>query len=425
MVLERLTEPAGHLGTLLARPSLIGRVLLTAHAAQIVLALCLLLGLFAVPRATEAVAETVFKPQVKRGGFLGLRKVKRTNPKSRVLDAFLLAIWWTGTAAATSTLVWLHIPKVARGPREKDGSTAKTMLAAATGVTLPGAPATATRDRYEVLEELGRGGMGIVYRAHDSVLDRVVALKELPAELKRDDALAARFRQEARLLARLAHPNIVQVFDLVEGESGMWMAMELVEGRSLADLLEERGALPVEELVELAVPMARAMAYAHASGVIHRDFKPDNVMLADGSVPKVMDFGIAKLARQAPQLTQEGSILGSPAYMSPEQASGRTADARTDVYAFGVTLYEMATGTTPFEGDTASVLSQHLTQPPPPPTRRVAGLPGALEVLVLEMLEKEPSDRPADMEAVACRLESVGRHSIPDTPGGAAGPGGP
>ncbi|MBW2262341.1 MAG: serine/threonine protein kinase [Deltaproteobacteria bacterium] len=413
MVLHRLIEPAGQIGTLVGRPSLLGRWLLTAHAAQVTLALCFLLGLFAVPHATEAVAESVFRPQVKRAGFLGLKKVKRKNPRAEVLDAFLLAFWWAGTAAATSTLLWLHIPKVVQRPREQDDATARTMLAGNTGVTLPGASVTTTRNRYEVEAEIGRGGMGIVYRARDSVLDRVVALKELPAELKRDDALATRFRQEARLLARLAHPNIVQVFDLVDDESGMWMAMELVEGRSLAELLDERGALPVDALVALAVPMARAMAYAHASGVIHRDFKPDNVMLAEGSVPKVMDFGIAKLARQAPQLTQEGSILGSPAYMSPEQASGRKADASTDVYAFGVTLYEMATGATPFQGDTASVLSQHITQPPPPPTQHAPGLPAPLAALVLEMLAKEPSDRPADMEAVASRLESIAGRSIP------------
>jgi hypothetical protein len=416
MVLERLTEPAGHLGTLVARPSLVGRLLLTAHAAQIVLAICLLLGLFAVPHVTGAVARTVFKPQVKRAGFLGLRKVKKMNPKARVMDAILQTLWWAGTAGATTVLVWVHIPRAVRGRRESDASTARTVLAGSTGVTLPGAAATTTRDRYEVLEELGRGGMGIVYRARDGVLERQVALKELPAELKHDEGLATRFRQEARLLARLAHPNIVQVFDLVEAEGGMWMAMELVEGSSLSDLLDERGALPVEQLVELAVPMARAMAYAHASGVIHRDFKPDNVMLAPGPVPKVMDFGIAKLARQAPQLTQEGSILGSPAYMSPEQASGRPADARADVYAFGVTLYQMATGETPFQGDTAQVLGQHLTQPPPPPRQHVPGLPPAFETLVLEMLAKDPAARPPDMETVASRLESLSGGTGPGAP---------
>jgi hypothetical protein len=416
MVLERLTEPAGHLGTLVDRPSLVGRVLLTAHAAQIVLAICLLLGLLAVPPATEAVAGAVFKPQVKRAGFLGLRKVKKKNPKARVLDAILQTIWWVGTAGATGVLVWVHIPGAVRGRRETDEATAKTVLAGTTGVTLPGAAAATTRGRYEVVEEIGRGGMGIVYRARDGVLDRIVALKELPAELKQDGGLATRFRQEARLLAKLAHPHIVQVYDLVEEQGGMWMAMELVEGRSLADLLEERGALPVDELVALAVPMARAMACAHESGVIHRDFKPDNVMLAGGTVPKVMDFGIAKLARQAPQLTQEGSILGSPAYMSPEQASGRTADARTDVYAFGVTLYQMATGETPFQGDTAQVLGQHLTQPPPPPTRHVPRLPPAFETLVLDMLAKDPADRPHDMETVASRLESLSGGTGPGAP---------
>jgi serine/threonine protein kinase len=287
-------------------------------------------------------------------------------------------------------------------------STAPTALGSTGGTAADSTAATlATTGRYVPVSELGRGAMGIVYRARDTVLEREVALKELPPELKADEALCQRFRQEARVLARLTHPNIVQVYDLVESDDRMWMAMELVQGCSLAELLEQRGALPVDEVVELGVAMARAMEFAHGSGVIHRDFKPENVMVTASGVPKVMDFGIAKLMQRAPELTQEGSILGSPAYMSPEQAAGRPADARADVYAFGVTLYEMSTGSTPFTGDLTSVLTQHLTQPPPRPREVAPHVPAPLEDLVLHMLEKSPDDRPSDMTSVAERLHAV------------------
>jgi hypothetical protein len=404
-MLDRLTEPAGCVRELARRPTLAGRWLLTAHAAQVTLVACVLVGLLVVPLASGAIADAVFEPTVKRAGFLGLRKVKRRNPKAEAVETFMIVCWWLGTAATTGALLWLHIPRVVG--RREDGATAQTVLAGTTGVTLPGMPATDTQGRYEVESEIGRGGMGIVYRAHDRVLERVVALKELPPELGQDSSLATRFRQEARLLARLTHPNIVQVYDLVEDARGMWIAMELVEGGSLAELLGERGALEHDELIRLAVPMAQAMAFAHARGVIHRDFKPDNVMITTDGVPKVMDFGIAKLARQAPELTQEGSVLGSPAYMSPEQAAGRKADARSDIYSFGATLYEMATGNTPFEGDTGSVLAQHITQPPAPPSTHVPGLNEQLDALVIEMLAKDPAERTSDMDSAAARLESM------------------
>ncbi|MDQ3038137.1 MAG: serine/threonine protein kinase, partial [Myxococcota bacterium] len=292
-----------------------------------------------------------------------------------------------------------------------------------TAATLAGAPrvdAPAASDRtsppggrYRIEGELGRGGMGVVHRARDVVLDRVVALKELPPALRSTAGLAERFRTEARVLARLTHPGIVQIFDLVEDDAGMWMAMELVPGGSLDERIAGR-PLPVADVLALGRRMAEAMAYAHAQGVVHRDFKPHNVLLTPDGDPKVTDFGLAKLA-QGPALTQQGMVLGSPAYMSPEQASGREADARSDVYALGATFFEMVTGRPPFSGDTTSVLMQHITQPPPVPSATGAeDIPEPLERLILRMLAKGPGDRPADMHAVARELDAIASSTARD-----------
>jgi len=272
----------------------------------------------------------------------------------------------------------------------------------------PASPAPGMPDagRYVVETELGRGGMGVVFRAVDSVLERTVALKQLPRHLVGNPVLAERFRTEAKVLARLTHPGIVQVFDLVENDQGMFMAMELVHGGSLDGVLEDRGALPVAEVARLGAVMAEALAYAHAQGVVHRDFKPGNVLLADDGTPKITDFGLAKIAREGPKLTQEGAVLGSPAYMSPEQAAGGVAEEAADIYSFGVTLYEMATGRCPFEGESiASVLSAHITQPPPDPAT-FADIPAPLSELLLQMLAKTPESR-TDLPTIATTLRSL------------------
>jgi predicted Ser/Thr protein kinase len=418
---KRLTALPSFLPTLARRPDLVRRWLTRAYGAWAVLVISLLLGLLVVPSVADSVGNAIYPPKTKRAGFLGLRKVERRDPRADKASTAVIVLYWLGSAAITGAVLVLHVPFVMGREEERPGaspatheavainpSTAPTALGSTGGTAADSTAATlATTGRYVPVSELGRGAMGIVYRARDTVLEREVALKELPPELKADEALCQRFRQEARVLARLTHPNIVQVYDLVESDDRMWMAMELVQGCSLAELLEQRGALPVDEVVELGVAMARAMEFAHGSGVIHRDFKPENVMVTASGVPKVMDFGIAKLMQRAPELTQEGSILGSPAYMSPEQAAGRPADARADVYAFGVTLYEMSTGSTPFTGDLTSVLTQHLTQPPPRPREVAPHVPAPLEDLVLHMLEKSPDDRPSDMTSVAERLHAV------------------
>lgn len=382
-----------------------------ARAAWIALAIAIVVGLTIMPAIRDAVVDTI-APARTTGGFF--RRRREESPAAGVLRFTISGLYWIAALGGVGALLVLRVPR--KEEREPIDASAATLLPtssplpSSTAATAIAPPTNKIGGRYVIESELGRGGMGLVHRARDTVLDRAVALKELPPALRSDPALAERFRTEARVLAKLAHPGIVQIYDLVEDERGMWMAMEIVPGGSL-DARLEGGPLPVADAIELARRMAEAMAYAHAQGVVHRDFKPHNVLLAADGSPKVTDFGLAKLVQsQGPALTQAGTVLGSPAYMSPEQASGREADARSDVYALGATLYELLTGRPPFVGETASVLLQHITQPPPRPSELApAPLPEAVEALLLRMLAKEPADRPADMDAVARELDAIAR----------------
>lgn len=253
--------------------------------------------------------------------------------------------------------------------------------------------------RYALGPELGRGAMGVVFRAWDNVLDRKVAVKQLSVILSGEDEYASRFRREAKALARLTHPNVVQVYDLIEDGNRLWMVLEFVDGGDLASYLKAKGHLPVSEAAKIVIPVAEGLAFAHGQGIIHRDLKPANILLTSEHDPKISDFGIAKLS-QSSQLTQVGSVLGSPRYMSPEQCSGATTDKRTDVYSLGVTLYELLSGKVPFDGDTSSVLSRHIVEPPRPLSEIIDHIPDHIEELVLRMLAKSPDERPADMTEV-------------------------
>jgi serine/threonine-protein kinase len=262
--------------------------------------------------------------------------------------------------------------------------------------------------RYQLTRELGRGGMGVVYLATDTVLQREVALKELPLHLGGATDLSKRFRQEARVLAKLSHPCIVQVFDLVEDEGRLWIALEFVRGGTLADAMRYAGgALAWPEVARIGRQVAEGLAFAHAQGVIHRDIKPMNVLVTDARPPlaKLTDFGLARLV-ESTEHTQPGSLLGSARYMSPEQVAGRPADARSDLYALGVTLFEMLTGRVPFEGEFAAVLARHASETPPDVRTLAPDVPQALAELVASLLAKAPEDRPRDAALVARDLEA-------------------
>jgi serine/threonine protein kinase len=260
--------------------------------------------------------------------------------------------------------------------------------------------------RYRLVHEIGRGAMGIIHLAHDTLLERDVALKQLAPHLTHDREFAERFMQEARALAKLSHPNIVQVYDLIETETGIWIAMELIEGEELADRIVADTSLPIKTCLDLGIQLSKAMHYAHSSGVIHRDFKPANVLVTPEGSVKIMDFGLAKIAQSGAR-TQLGTVMGSPAYMSPEQAAGKTAGPATDIYALGVTLYLMTTGQLPFKGDPEAIVAQHLSQPPVAPQQHNCDIPDELEQLILQMLSKKPEQRPASMQAVMEQLRHI------------------
>ncbi len=256
------------------------------------------------------------------------------------------------------------------------------------------------KDRYRITGTLGQGTMGVTHRARDIVLDRDVAIKELLPDLAADVEGNSRFRQEAKVLAQLTHPGIVQIYDFIEEDERIWIVMELVRGGELTDLFKERGYLSVPEAARLGLQMAEAMGYAHARGVVHRDFKPSNVMLTVGGSPKITDFGLAIFSR-ADSTTATGEVVGSPYYMSPEQAEGKSVDSRSDVYSMGAMLYQMLTGKVPFDGNNVrSVLHQHVSSEPRPPHLIRTGIPEELGSLIMVMLAKDPDERTQDMTGI-------------------------
>jgi eukaryotic-like serine/threonine-protein kinase len=269
-------------------------------------------------------------------------------------------------------------------------------------------------ERYELGPVLGQGGMARVHRAVDRQLRRPVAVKILAPPYDRDRSFVERFRREARAAAGLGHPNIVAVFDTGSDDGTHYIVTELVEGETLAERIRRDGPLPADEAVAIGVDVARALAAAHERGVIHRDVKPGNVMLTPEGAVKVVDFGIAHAAG-SDTLTGTGVVLGSTAYLSPEQASGDRVDARSDVYAFGCVLFEMLTGQAPFRADTpVATLYRHVNEDPPTPSS-IRSVPPALEAIVMRCLAKDPRKRFASAEDLEEALSSAPLDGSTDT----------
>jgi len=257
--------------------------------------------------------------------------------------------------------------------------------------------------RYEIREEIGSGGMGIVLRALDRRLGREVALKRLPDNLKDHPKAVDLFLREARAAAALNHPNIVTVHDVDEDAGVYFITMELLVGRTLSQLIKQHGRLAPRDAIRVALQVAAGLGYAHTQRIVHRDIKTSNLFLTDDRIVKVMDFGLAKMLEEVRRSTTV--IGGTPYYMAPEQAAGEAVDARADLYAFGVTLFELVTAHRPFE--TGDVTYHHRHTPAPDPRSLGTPMPEALATLILQLMAKAPADRPASAEQVTLRLRSI------------------
>ena len=268
--------------------------------------------------------------------------------------------------------------------------------------------------RYEIVGELGQGAMGVVYKAKDPLIDRVVAIKSISLRLalEEKEEYEARFYQEAKAAGRLSHHNIVTIYDVGKSGDVAYIAMEFLQGRELREVLNEEPLLPVDQVLDIVVQVAQGLAYAHENGIVHRDVKPSNIMVVRDGHVKITDFGIARMASSAVR-TQTGMVLGSPKYMSPEQVMGKPIDHRSDIFSLGVMLYEMLTGQVPFNGENVNaIMYRILNTVPTPPSILNPAVPDMLNFIVAKALAKTPNDRYRDAGELADDLRAC-RDTVP------------
>lgn len=250
--------------------------------------------------------------------------------------------------------------------------------------------------RYEIIEVLGQGAMGIVYKAHDPLIERFVAIKTINLQVltkEEKESFEARFNQEAKAVGQLNHPNIVTIHDLGESGDIAYIAMEFLEGHELQDIIKNGQRLPLGDVLNIVIQVAAGLVYAHQHGIVHRDIKPSNIMVLKDHRAKITDFGVASMASSLLR-TQTGKILGSPLYMSPEQVLNHSIDPRSDIFSLGIVLYQMLTGQLPFSGDNAnSVMYQIVNDVPKKPRSLNPDIPDKLDLIVSKCLEKNPDDR--------------------------------
>lgn len=266
---------------------------------------------------------------------------------------------------------------------------------------------------YRIIEPLGQGGMATVYKAYHAALDRYVALKALHPAFKEDPNFIARFNREARIVAKLDHPNIVPIYDFAEHQGTPYLVMRYIEGKTLKTFLRE-GALPVARVLELIRPVTAGLAYAHAQGILHRDLKPSNIMIANDGHVYLTDFGLARIAQASESTLSQDMLIGTPQYISPEQARGVPATEQSDIYSLGVVLFEMLTGRVPFSADTPyAVIHDHIFTPLPLPTTINPNLSPEIERVLLKALAKDANARYASPVELLNALEQAAQPSAP------------
>ncbi len=251
-------------------------------------------------------------------------------------------------------------------------------------------------DRYQIIKAIGEGGMANVYLAYDTILDRDVAVKVLRGDLANDEKFVRRFQREALSASSLTHPNIVEVYDVGEDHGQYYIVMEYVEGRHLKDLIKKRGKLTLSEVIDIMLQITDGMSVAHDSYIIHRDIKPQNIMILENGLVKIMDFGIA-MAMNSTQLTQTNSVMGSVHYLPPEQANGKGSTLQSDIYSMGIVMYELLTGKLPYKGDNAvEIALKHLKEPLPSIREELPNIPQSVENIIIKATAKNPKNRYTD-----------------------------
>lgn len=456
----RIGKSGARLPALVRKPALMRLWFLTARNAQISLAVVVLLLTFVAPPSIGTLTDYLYPDTITKQRVLVVFERNRINAnllRSVRYRQILVGSWVIGFGFVLAMLI-NHIPvtitlgkerarsmmaeaaKISRkdpdySERLQRSATAlligeqEEQRAAVPGGRQSGKQAEKTKlisltkpneklfigpdRRYRLERVIGSGGAGVVHEGYDTVLERPVALKQLFANLVQDAEHMERFRQEALALAGLSHPHIVPIYDLMEDSGRFWIVMEILSGGSLGERIDKSKAMGITDSVEIACCIAEGLGFAHSEGMVHRDVKPMNVLFSANGTPKLTDFGTAKLTKSGVQ-TREGLILGSPAYMSPEQSAGETVDKRSDIYSLGISLYQMLTGKVPFSGkSTGQILAQHITQAPQPPSELNKKIPERLQEVILAMLNKKPADRFKDTDSLISAL----RQSIPVTAG--------
>ncbi len=376
---------------------------------RLIISLCVVATLLTlVPWGTGALTDAIYQPVVKEKKLFGVIRTSKEvdNPLRERRQTQLLVLCWLlgGGALLVLWLEGLPAAHAAARPDQDAGATGLRPQISAVAEIAAGQRA-GVDGRYRIEGHVAKGGMGEIYLATDTTLNRRVALKALAAEQSHDGDQRERFRQEALALAQLSHPHITAVMDLFEDAGRFWFAMEWLSGGDLEQRLQA-GPMAEAEAAGIIADIAAGLAAAHAKGFVHRDIKPANILFTDTGLAKLTDFGVAKNDSSA-IVTQIGMTLGSPGYMSPEQAAGGAVDARSDIYSLGVTLFRLVTGALPFQGDTTAIMSQHITQPPPVPSAVNADLSDDISQIILRCMAKAPEQRyqdAAELEQVLRRL---------------------